>query len=542
MKPAAAAASLASAAALALAFVCLLLPLQNPDLWWHLSAGRWILEQHALPRADFLSHTRLGAPWVDFEWLAQVVYYLVYKAAGYGGLLGLRVTLLSCVLAAGGASAALHGWGRRAVCAAVLVLAAALMPVSDLRPDNFSLLFFALLLLALEARRLGRLRYGRAFWLGAAALFALWANLHLALLYGLILAGAYMAGEIAQAGLPVVYGRGKWGDLSKAKDYLGVVALGAAASFLNPYSSELIGVLREHHDALALLQEFICEWQSPDVTQISFWPYWALLLTVFASVLVHFWRTRSTPLGPLLALLYFGLASGSHQRHLSYLSLTAIPLLAMTLPRRPALAWAGGLLAAAHVLFLAAPHTLLGGKPLVSFRAGELASFLEKERAALAGRNLYNQWGDGGYLGWRLFPDHKVFFDGRYIFHELLFQTKEAFHRPESWKAHVDKHRVEVALMRRMLSHASQDKAGGFIVPRPYWVRYMPEETWALVYWDKDDMIFARRSAVDAAWIKRHEWRWARPDDDAWLEAMVNAGKAPKAEVRRELERASGRR
>lgn len=541
MKPAAAAASLASAVALALAFVCLLLPLQNPDLWWHLSAGRWILEHRALPRADFLSHTRFAVPWVDFEWLTQAVYYLVHRAAGFQGLLALRVVLLSGALAAGGAAVALHGWGRGPVCAAVLVLAAALMPVSDLRPDNFSLLFFALLLLALEARRLDRLRYSPVFWLGVAALFALWANLHLALLYGLILAGAYMVGEIAQAGLPVVYGRGKWGNLSRARDYLGVVALGTAAGFLNPYSSKLIGVLREHHDALALLQEFICEWQSPDVTQMSFWPYWALLLAVFGSVLRHWWLTRSTPLGPLIALLYFGLASGSHQRHLSYLSLTAMPLLAMTLPPRSSIAWCGGLLAGAHVLFLAAPHTLAAGKPLIAERASRLAAFLEEEKAALGGRRLYNQWGDGGYLGYRLAPDHKVFFDGRYIFHDLLFQTKEAFYRPGLWKEHFDKHGVELALMRRLLSHASQDKVGRFVVPRPYWVKYMPEQTWALVYWDEDDMIFARRSAVDAAWIKRHEWRWVRPDDDAWLELMVKAGKAPRKEVEKEQARASGR-
>ena len=30
-------------------------PLVNPDLYWHLSAGKYILAHHTLPHADFLS-------------------------------------------------------------------------------------------------------------------------------------------------------------------------------------------------------------------------------------------------------------------------------------------------------------------------------------------------------------------------------------------------------------------------------------------------------------------------------------------------------
>lgn len=526
----------------ALSAICLLYQVQNPDLWWHLSAGRWILENGALPRADFLSHTRFGVPWVDFEWLLQVVYYLVYKTAGCWGLVGLRVVVLSAVLAAGSAVTALHGWGRRLQALTALWLAAALIPVADLRPDNVSLLFFALLVLALEARRLGRLRYDRRFWVVAACGFALWSNLHLAFLYGLILAGAYAAGDLAEAALPVVYGKGRWGKLDKTKDYVGLIGLGAAATLLNPYSGQLWGVLREHHDALRLLQEFICEWQIPDARQPSFRPFWGLLLTAYGCALAHFWKTRRTPLGPLIALFYFGLASSQHQRHLSYLSLAAVPVVALTakdllLPRWTP--WAAGLLLAGHVLFSAAPNTLLAdpSKPCLE-RGARLAEFLEKEKAALGGRRLYNQWGDGGYLGFRLAPDYKIYFDGRYIFHNVLFETKEAFRRPEDWARHVDLYGIEVALVRRLLSHGAPEKVGRKVVPRPYWVRYFPEKEWALVYWDDTDIIFVRRSAVDRTWIARREFRWVRPDDGAWLAALAERKKAPRKAVEAELRRA----
>ena len=41
-----------------------LFPLHNNDLWWHLAAGRWIVEHHAVPRTDVFSWTHFLGAWV----------------------------------------------------------------------------------------------------------------------------------------------------------------------------------------------------------------------------------------------------------------------------------------------------------------------------------------------------------------------------------------------------------------------------------------------------------------------------------------------
>ena len=74
------AASCAAAAA-----ACALLPFANPDLFWHLNAARRIVETGAIPRADWLSYTRAGAPWVDFEWLSQLLWLGAFRGAAGGG-------------------------------------------------------------------------------------------------------------------------------------------------------------------------------------------------------------------------------------------------------------------------------------------------------------------------------------------------------------------------------------------------------------------------------------------------------------------------
>ena len=58
----------------------------DTDLYWHLAAGRYIVETRTIPTADPFSSTMLGKPWVDIYWLAQVGWYLIYQAAGLAGL------------------------------------------------------------------------------------------------------------------------------------------------------------------------------------------------------------------------------------------------------------------------------------------------------------------------------------------------------------------------------------------------------------------------------------------------------------------------
>ena len=76
-------------AALALAAVALcafsLALLNDGDTWSHVGTGEWILDHRAVPHVDPFSFTRTGEPWVAHEWLAEVAFALVYRAAGWAG-------------------------------------------------------------------------------------------------------------------------------------------------------------------------------------------------------------------------------------------------------------------------------------------------------------------------------------------------------------------------------------------------------------------------------------------------------------------------
>lgn len=523
----------------ALAAFCL--PISNPDLFWHLSAGRWMAENLALPRADWLSYTMEGRPWADFEWLVQTVYYGVWRVTGLGGLWLVKILTLCAgaglmwrILGLYGVRPAARGLG-------VLAWALGLTSANDLRPENVSIVLFLAALGFLEARRLGKIRSSaRAQAAGAVVFFAFWANIHAGFLYGLILAGAYgLIDVIRPAGT-----RRSW-------LLPGLCALGAGGALINPYGLRIYVVPWEHWAAMADLKVFIREWTEPSLRNAWHWPFWALLFCSYGAAILRYVRRRDVPLEHLAALALFGLSASSHARTGVYLVCVAVPVTTAALG---AFDWAkrrAGLdraLLAAGFSLAWAFFALFIVKPLSFMRAfddkyapGLLVEFLENEKGVLGGRRMLNPWHWGGYLGFRLSPDHKVFVDGRYLFHGLLRPMHEATRAPDKYAAFLDEHGVEFAVLergRRTVSTRVPLKRGGsVIVERPSYLFFLPKRDWALVHWDPAGRVFARRSAFDAEWIGSREYRHFRPRDLRAAYLKVQEGFAAYEEVEAEVER-----
>src|SRR5215213_10291933 len=58
----------------------------DPDFWWHLKAGQYIFETHAITHMDVFSFTFAGREWVMHEWLSEIFIYAIFKWLGWGGL------------------------------------------------------------------------------------------------------------------------------------------------------------------------------------------------------------------------------------------------------------------------------------------------------------------------------------------------------------------------------------------------------------------------------------------------------------------------
>jgi hypothetical protein len=230
----------------------------DADTGWHLWAGMETLIHGPGVIRDTLSFTRAGVPWRDVSWLADAVFALFYRRAGYYGVAALVALVFAGLFTwlyrillreTGHVPAAVTAAGLAALVAALQLL---------VRPVVFS---FVLLLAAWELVRVpGRERF--ALWL-LPPLTALWANVH---------PTAFIAPGLALFGWLT---RGRDRRLALAA-LLSLAALGAT-----PWGFGWLRDLVPAGDNLLLFRN-IDEWRTPRFGEPRFWFTFAYLLLALA--------------------------------------------------------------------------------------------------------------------------------------------------------------------------------------------------------------------------------------------------------------------
>jgi hypothetical protein len=175
-----------------------MVPVVDPDIWWHLRTGQWIADHARVPATDSFSAYGSGKPWVAYSWLFEILIYALFTKLGLIGILVFTVSMSLLI------TLALHGALRRAglpFLVEVLSVAVALGAMSKLispRSWLFSILFFTVeLFILFHVRRTDRI----VPLLALPPLFVLWANLHMQFIYGLAVLGLFLV-EVLLSRLP----------------------------------------------------------------------------------------------------------------------------------------------------------------------------------------------------------------------------------------------------------------------------------------------------------------------------------------------------
>ncbi|HVT97248.1 MAG TPA: hypothetical protein VHE33_07045 [Acidobacteriaceae bacterium] len=158
----------------------------DPDAGWHLRTAEWILQHRALPHVDPFSRTTGGSPWQAYSWLFELILLKAYGWMHLRGLLVFTAAMMTLI------SAALYRMMSRLQsdfmsCAVLnLIVIFCLSGLMTPRPWLFTILFFVIELdILMHARREGTTR---ELWL-LLPLFALWANIHIQFVDGLLVLG-----------------------------------------------------------------------------------------------------------------------------------------------------------------------------------------------------------------------------------------------------------------------------------------------------------------------------------------------------------------
>ena len=438
----------------------------DPDMFWHLKTGEWVLQHGAVPATDPFSTFGQDKPWVAYSWLFEVVFHELHHVLGWSGVFLYRFVLWVAI------AVALHRVVRRlqpSFPGAFLVTAfglAALTRLTEPRPWLLTILFFTVELELLRHARETGLRWPLVV---LAGLFALWANVHIQFVYGLALLGV----ETLDA----------WFDpKGKVTRLAGTTVACALATLVNPYHVHVWGVVHEYATETRVFA-LVTELQPIRFRSAPDW--FVLGLALAAAFTLGLRRDRSPGAYLLLALASF--CSFRAQRDSWFVTIVACALAArVPLPGGPppsgvelrALALTGIVVAATIGLWINARDRFNEWHEKVisaNFPDGAVR-YVEANR--LQGP-LFNAFGWGGYLIWRL-PSIPVSMDGRTNLHgEERIARESSTLSGSAW-------RDDPELARARLVILSVDK-----YPLPQLL--MHDERFRIVYSDDVAAVFVAR-------------------------------------------------
>ena len=463
--------------------------IDEPDIWWHLRDARSLLHNHVFLRMDTYTFTVAGSPWINFEWLSEVPYYLAYQFAGLRGMLAVYFVVLSLIYIAVYYRTSRAGADCKD--AAIATLGAICLGGVSMAPRMllFGWLCLMGVLLVLDYFK----QTGGGLWL-LPPIFLLWINLHGSWVFGFVILGATIIAGLVE---------GQWGRVvaqrwsnSQIKKLLLFSGLSFAALFVNPIGYKLVLYPFDLLFRQQNVMQFIEEWQPVDFGGTNGKLAMALIIAVLAATL---FSRRRWQLDETLLTLFALWTALSHARFMFFAGLILAPLLGPSLKLFPPYEreldkpWLNAAIIATMVAAMVhfyPSEAQLTQKVDEGYPRGAL-EFMQQHH--LNGR-IFNRYGWGGYMEW-FAPELKPGIDGRadiFVYKGVFMDFLDAMALKEPFEI-LDKYQIDYVLV--------QPKQ-----PMTYMLEHSP--SWHVIYEDKVAVLLERRPAK----IAEFQHRGIRPN------------------------------
>ena len=460
---------------------------RNPDFWWHLATGKWIVENGRLPDEDPFSFTTLQKdPYTPVDrvrfiltqyWLAQAIMYKVFALWGFAGISIFRALIVTLTVAVIGLVLRRHKIHSILILVLLFPAIFVFMGYTGERPQIFSFLFAAILLYLLERCRSSEpgppeadrslepqtSRYPlptyRYTFVAIPFLMALWANLHGGYIYGIVIILIYISSGWLNIFIARLKGKrelsielrtpnsrpGESPEATEPKTHIlftvvGTVAI--AATFINPNSYH--GIIDHFRYQPSISYSYISEWMPTYKIYEQMTIYFGMLIVLTIAIAADIIRRKRADSTHILLFIFNGALSLSAVRFVPFFVITGSFLLGIYL--NPFFAgktfekkkWLEG--ASLTVIFLAVMGSAFVSKKVslerlyrtgVSYGYRTGASYERYPYGAvnflrqLPPKRIFNHYSWGGYLIWTLYPESKVFIDSRALNQDIFIQYVE---------------------------------------------------------------------------------------------------------------------
>jgi len=458
---------------------------QDPDFWWHIRIGRWMVENGRLPSTDIFTYTVPIHVWTDHEYLTEVLMWLIYSTAGAIG-----IAIFFGVITYAGFYLMYRQVRREPfviVGVGLAVGAVAGAPIWGPRAQMITFALTCLELYWLQGYLSGRSRALQWFPL----VIALWANLHGGWVIGFVWLGVALVAELIGWA---------WNPSNPAHRvhvrFLAIISAACAVAVLATPHGFSLYLYPFQTVASAAQERLIVEWFSPDFHQPFLRPFEVMVFLLVAGFALR----RPTVYDLLLSLVALGLSLQS-VRNVALFVAAATPVLIRTysgywkevsaargwklaLPSRSLFA---AITALALLVVALATSVHIASEVSPSHQQSLTASNYPVAAADWlaahpeVGTKMYNQYGWGGYLAYRFYPqpNRRVFIFGEAaLMGDGLLNDYQAIQTLRSnWKTLLDGYGVDYVVYNR------GEALANVLATQP---------DWKLVYEDSEAQIYVR--------------------------------------------------
>jgi len=391
----------------------------DPDFGWHFRTGSLILEK-GVPEVDWYSYPMSNFPWINHEWLTDILIYKIYSLFGFHFTLLFFIILVSLAFIILIKPSAFWDF-----LIPVLIGYWACLGFLGIRSQLLTIFFIAILWKILREFLDSN---SRSIYL-CPILFVIWVNLHGGFFVGLFLLFLILILELFKK-TSFFQKLLSWRFFSqqsfqpqpfkKISILFIILILSFLATFINPYEPRIYEeIFRTIGDQF--LRFHIAEWL-PLFSTDSLPIFTILYTSLFWGLFILFRRKIDFTYSIILPVFFvFALLS---QRHFFIFVIISIPIFARLIfyfkesidPTALRLLLPG--FKKWLVLFVILGILLIGWYPILRGVFTKTLSLVYPEKAIPflktlpLSENLLNEYAWGGYLIWQL-PERKLFIDGR---------------------------------------------------------------------------------------------------------------------------------
>jgi tetratricopeptide (TPR) repeat protein len=508
-------------------FFLALCKVEDTDTWMHLSFGRLIWDLKGLPSNEPFIYPSLDMPFLYSSWLFGLMYYVIYSAFNFYGLILLKAVTITAAffILVRDSLRPYKNYAVTILVATIIVMMSRHRFVD--RPDIFLMVFLSFSIFSLNAYIYDNKKYIYIL----PVIHLLWANYHSSINLMFVPFSAFIIGGIIQRYINKYYPNipllGKVNNEGffcmpttvQLKTIILIFILSFAASLINPFFIE-----QYFYGAMVLSTE----WYKQEITELIpptwqtiKWPY---ILTVFTLITFILNRKRLS-LIHLILVIPFMILSFTAVRFIFILGIVSGPILSRNIASYlDNVGWGNRfdkksvIALTVFIVILYTALALANVKPFGSrtkeFGFGINYYFIPEGSLRYMDKNnikgrIFNKFEWGGYITWRDFPRRSAFIDGRgYISEDLLEKTRLVWRQPSVLDELYKLYGFESMIISYPIFKSTDSEVFSEVDLA------LSHPNWALVYWDDKSLVYLKRDGNYSSVVRDDEYRFVKPAND----------------------------